>query len=153
MNNMKKSLLICTSFFLLVGLILMESCSSKSDPSPATPSATEQTKAILTSSGGWRMQSATVDGTDQTTVYKGLTINFTDSGFTTSNGGVVWPVSGTWSFTDESGTAIKRNDGLVVTIVAAEISKLVLKLIWTTTTFGPGKVSSLKGETTFTFSK
>lgn len=133
--------------FALMSLLFTSGCNE--DPLPITA----QVKQILTSTASWKMQTVLVDGTDQSTVYKNLTLGFTDTGFTSSNGGAVWPSSGTWKFTDDTATAIERNDGLQVTIDTATDSKLVLKLTWTKTTFGLGRLASVKGVNVFTFGK
>ena len=98
------------------------------------------------------MQSVSVDGLDQTSVYKGLALNFTATSFTSTNGGVVWPASGTWSFTSTDATAIKRDDGIQVNMVVTDTT-LKLTLTWTKTTFNGGRVESVKGQNVFTMTK
>jgi hypothetical protein len=132
---------------LLMGIILIQSCKGD-DPIPAT----EQVKEVL-KSGAWKMQTVTVDGTDQTTVYKNLTLTFSDTGFNTTNGGMAWPASGTWKFTDDTAKAIERSDGLTITIDEATTTKLVLRLTWSKTTIGLGRTASVKGVNVFTFGK
>jgi hypothetical protein len=121
-------------------------CCSKS-----TPSAEEVTIKKLTAST-WMMKTVTVDNVDQTAVYKGLTIKFTSTGFSTTSGGIVWPSSGTWTFNSTDGTTIKRDDGIIVTVLASD-SSLKLTLNWTKTTLGKGRVSSVSGKNEFTFGK
>ncbi|MBL7873159.1 MAG: hypothetical protein JNM78_16190 [Cyclobacteriaceae bacterium] len=129
-------------------LLFLQSCSSKGgDPSPA-----DQMKAILIA-GSWNLQTVSVDGVDKTAVYTGLTIKFTDGNFTTTNGRVVWPASGTWQFANDSGKIITRGDGLSITIEEATASKLILKFNWSQNTLGPGRTTSVKGENVFTFGK
>ena len=99
------------------------------------------------------MSSVTVDGADKTSIYKDLKLTFTSTGFTSVNGGVVWPASGTWQFTDGTGKNITRGDGLQIAIDEASTSKLVLKLTWNQTTLGPGRVNSLMGVNVFSFGK
>ena len=113
---------------------------------------TDRVKGILKSSA-WKVQSVSVDNTDQTSVYKGLTLSFTDAGYTSTNGGVVWPASGTWVFADGNAKTITRSDNLAVTITEVTDTKLVLTLTWATTTLGGGRVESVKGINVFTFAK
>lgn len=143
---MKKIIVLLMANLFVCGLLFVQSCGKK-DPSP-----TEQASAIL-NSGLWKMKTVLVDGVDQTNIYKGLTITFTSSAYTTTNGGQVWPASGTWIFSDNTGKAITRSDGLPVTLPSADNNTLVLKLTWSKTTFGPGRASSLKGDNVFTFGK
>lgn len=144
---MKKIIVLLMANLFVCGLLFVQSCGKK-DPSP-----TEQASAILTS-GFWKMKTVLVDGVDQTNIYKGLTITFTSSAYTTTNGGQVWPASGTWIFSDNTGKAIIRSDGLPISIPSStDNNTLILKLSWAKTTFGPGRASSLKGENVFTFGK
>ena len=147
MKNKILSKTALLSVLLITGLMLIESCKD----SPL--SAVEQTKAILISSGGWKMQTVTVDNTDKTSVYSGLAITFTETGFTATNGVPIWPVSGTWSFSDETGKNIKLGTGLEISIEEASKIKLVLKLNWDKTTLGPGRVTSVGGVNVFSFGK
>ena len=119
------------------------------DPEPVVTQAEEVSK-ILTSST-WKLNTVSVDGSDQTNVYKGLTLNFSSTLITSSNGGLVWPASSTWKFTDETATTIDRGDGIKVGISEAKSGKLLLVLTWSKTTLGSGRVSSVKGQHTFSF--
>jgi hypothetical protein len=102
---------------IFCGLLVLQSCGSKgSDPSPA-----DQMKTILTS-GTWNLQAVSVDGVDQSSVYTGLTLRFNDNSFTSTNGRVVWPASGTWQFTGDTGKNITRGDGLAISIEEALIT-------------------------------
>lgn len=146
---MKSKLFYCLIILLIFsGLSFLQSCGGKgSDPSPA-----DQMKTILIS-GTWNLQSASVDGVDKSSVYPGLTIKFTDTNFTTTNGRVVWPATSTWQFADATGKSITRGDGLAISIDEATTSKLILKFNWNQNTFGSGRASSVKGQNVFTFGK
>lgn len=146
---MKKLLTYIASVTIIFcGLLVLQSCGGKgSDPSPA-----DQMKTILTS-GTWNLQTVSVDGVDKSSVYTGLTVRFTEGNFTTTNGRVVWPASGTWQFTDDTGKNITRGDGLAISIEEAITSKLVLKLTWSQTTLGQGRSNSVKGVNIFMFGK
>ena len=152
-TKINSSFVIAVIYGMVAILLLVQfsGCSKKSDPTPATPTAQEavQTKLVANT---WKMQSVSVDGVDQTGVYKGLTINFTSSSFTSTNGGAVWPASGSWSFTSADATAIKRDDGIQVTVSATDTT-LKLTLTWTKTTFGGGRVESVKGQNVFSMVK
>ncbi len=135
---------------LAVMMAQLTSCGKKSDPAP-TVSAQDQVKAQLVANP-WKLQSVSVDGVDQTSVYQGFAITFTGSGYTTSKGGAVWPASGTWTFASTDGTAIKRDDGLDVQILVTA-TLLKMTLTWTKTTLGGGRIESLKGQHVFTMTK
>jgi len=145
---MKSKFLICFSLSCWCTLIYLSSCGGKgSDPSPQ-----DQVRSILTS-GTWNLQGTTVDGVDQSSVYAGLTLRFTDTNFTATNGRVVWPATGTWQFADESGETFVRNDDVVVTIDNATSNNLVLRLTWNETTLGNGRSASVEGVNVFSFTK
>ena len=151
-NRINSSLITSLINSIIIGVILAQLAGcKKSDPAPATPTAQATVQAKLVSST-WKMQSVSVDGVDQTSVYKGLALNFTATSFTSTNGGVVWPASGTWSFTSTDATAIKRDDGIQVNMVVTDTT-LKLTLTWTKTTFNGGRVESVKGQNVFTMTK
>ena len=134
------------SLVLLV-LFVVGCKGSGSDPSPV-----DEMRSVLTS-GKWTLQNVTVDGVDKTATYTGLTLTFTATGFTSTNGHIVWPASGTWQFSDDTGKTITRDDALTVSIGEATTAKLVLMLTWSKTTLGPGRAESLKGNHVFTLTK
>lgn len=129
---------------LLSGILL--SCGG-SDPEL---SEVERKTAIMTKST-WKLNDVLVDGVDQTDVYDGLTIKFSGTGFTTTNGGLVWPATGTWNFKDDLGTTITRSDGVEIEVAEISDVKLVLTFTWDKTTIGPGRIGSLSGAHKFTF--
>lgn len=145
-----KSVLSLTLASVLALSLFLYSC-KKDDPSPSV-TVTEATTKLLTSTS-WKVQSVTVDGVDQTSLFSGLVLSFTTSSFTTTSGNPVWPASGTWSFISEEAKKIQRNDGLEVTLNEISENKLVLSLVWSKTIFGPGRNSSMKGTHTFNFVK
>ncbi|HZY82187.1 MAG TPA: hypothetical protein VFE50_21830 [Cyclobacteriaceae bacterium] len=143
-----------TPWILLVSFAtLLASCGGGGggDPEPTPPSAQDAVRTKLTSAT-WTVQSVTVDGVDQSGLYKNLSLKFTASTYTATNGGVIWPASGTWSFTDQTATAIKKEDGTEVIIEVTDTS-LKLTLTWLKTTLGPGRLASMKGVHVFTCKK
>lgn len=142
---MKNILRTSLSVVIIASILFMMACGSTPGPT-----AKEEATTLLTS-GAWKMQSVSVDGTDQSAVYAGLVLTFTATGFSSAKGGLVWPATGSWNFKDETAKSIVRNDGLEVTLVEATTSKLALKLAWAKTTIGPGRVASVGGQNTFTF--
>jgi len=145
MTRTSRSFIATALIFILLAFFAEGCQKTAKDPSPS-----DQMKSIL-QSGTWNLQNVTVDGVDKTSTYSGLTLSFTATNFTTTNGRVVWPASGTWQFSDETGKNITRSDGLPISIGEATTSKLVLQLSWSKTTFG--RVESIKGAHVFTFGK
>jgi len=149
---MKKSIYkIFLHRFLLLAVVssvlIFSSCDDDSEASKE-----DQVRELLTGSA-WKMTTVSVDGTDKTDVYKDLTLTFGTTTYTSTNGGVVWPATGTWAFTAPDATAIERNDGLVVSIQEITSSSLKLGLTWNKTTLGSGRTSSVSGQHVFSFGK
>lgn len=132
---------------LWISFLTVQSC-TKSDPK----SETERVKEILTANT-WVIQSVTVDGIDKTSDYSGMTLAFTNTNYSTENGGLVWPDIGAWKFADDSGKIISRNDDLIITIEEASTTKLVMKLMWLKTTLSGGRSESVRGAHVFVFRK
>lgn len=106
---------------------------------------TDRIKRLLKDSE-WTLQQALVNGVDETDLYGGLSITFTETAYTTTQGGALWPASGTWEFADATGKVIERNDGLLITIDSATPEEVTISFNWTDTTFGEGRLSSIAGE-------
>jgi hypothetical protein len=136
------------SLAVILSLLVLSSCGS----SGSTPSAAEVTANQL-KANTWRISTVTVDGVDQTTLYTGMTLSFTATNYTTTNGKVVWPASGTWSFIDDTAKKIKRSDNLEIGIVDVTTTTLKLSLTWATGTLGTGRVESVAGNHVFSFVK
>lgn len=144
--SLRFSKLIATT---LTVLVLLSACKDNEEPKP---SKAEEVTALLIS-GTWKVNSVLVDDVDRSSVYSGLNISFTSTGFTTLNGGKIFPASGTWEFTSDEATAIERNDGLVIDIVSISESQLKLGLTWTSGSIGTSRVSSVSGDHVLTFGK
>lgn len=122
------------------------------DPVPQEPSAQERVTTLL-SSAPWTLSGVTVDGLNRTSAYAGLTLTFTGSDFTTTNGRGIWPASGTWAFTSENATAFTRNDGVVVTIQTINANLMRLSMDVEENSFLPGRVNSLAGTHVMVFER
>ena len=116
MNKVK----IIGLLLLLGSVVLFPGCGGGSDdPGPNNNNDSEQARVLaLMKSGTWKLTNLKVDGADHTSSFQGMTLNFTDAGYTTTNGKEVWPSTGTWQFARGSSTSITRNDGTVITIDA-----------------------------------
>ena len=138
---------ILMGFFIVVCLLLLEGCSKTS---AAPPTSVEKNTQLLTSST-WKIQTVQTDGVDKTAAFAGMSLKFTNTGFTTVSGNVVWPASGTWSFTDATATSFTRDDGAVIAIKSINATSLQVSLTWSKTTLGGGRISSVSGQYVFTF--
>lgn len=147
MENIKQIVTIVFSSLALCLVLVLASCGDD-----AAQSETDRVKDILIS-GTWKVQTVSVDNTDQTLLHKNLTLTFTGANYTTTNGANVWPASGGWSFTDDTAKTILRSDGVSMAVGEATPTKLVLSLQWNNTTIGPGRGESIAGPHVFTFGK
>ncbi len=137
--------------FVMIAFVVISTLSGCVTDEPTISKEEEVTAKLISSS--WNVSSVLVDGVDKSSIYPNLKLSFTSTGFTSLNGGVVWPASGTWIFSSPEATAILRNDGMVVTIQDVTESSLKLALTWGKTTIGPGRVGSLSGQHVFSFGK
>lgn len=135
---------ILTALILIAVVSLISSCGK--------PPVTEEEKVRnMLMSGTWQIQDVTVDGVNKNSLFNGFTIKFNDATYTTTNGGPIWPASGTWHVSNP--TTIVHNGGDVISISSITETSLVLNLEWDQTTLGGGRVESVSGNHTFTFSK
>jgi len=132
------------SFMVLSMLIIQLSGCGDSGATDPAPSAQDAIKEKLTANK-WNLQTATVDGVDKTAVYQGMAITFSASNYSSTNGGVIWPASGAWSFNSTDGTTIKRDDGMIVNVDITD-STLKLSFTWSKNTLGGGKIGSVSGQ-------
>ena len=142
---------ILSGTLVAITLIAMGTLMSCGDDGASVSKETEVRSKLI--SAQWKVNAVDVDGSDQSDVYPDLKLTFTSTGYTSINGGVIWPASGTWSFTTKEATSITRNDGLEIEILEITETTLKLGLSWTETTIGPGRVKSLSGEHVFIFTK
>jgi hypothetical protein len=92
------------------------------EPVEPEPTPVEITTALI-KGPAWVMSGVTVDGV-VLDLYKNLNISFTadadgkNGKYTSVNGGVLWPASGTWTYKTDEAKAMVRDDGLEITIDA-----------------------------------
>ena len=149
----KQNIQIWISRLVLSMIVLLSiSLSSCKDDETPQPSAKDIATEKLTAAT-WKMTKVTVDGVDQTSVYKDLTLTFTNTNYSSTNGKVIWPASGSWLFDNDQATSIKRNDGLVMSVENLTDTALRLGLEWETTSIGTGRVLAIKAKHVFEFGK
>lgn len=133
---------------LAVAICTLPGC--KPDP-PEVPKKDVVTNQLK--SGIWKINTVTVDGV-ASTLFDGMTLAFTATGFTSTNATPVWPASGTWSFVNaDDANELKRNDNVNVKIDAISETGLTLSLTWNKTTLGNGREQSVSGKHVFNLRK
>lgn len=126
-------------------ITLFANCDDKDSPTA------QETQLKKLSAKTWSIQSVEIDGVDHTALFQGMTLSITKNSFSATNGGDVWPASGTWEFADERATLITRGDNVSITIEVLADSQLSFSLAWNETTFGPGRGKSISGTHVFNF--
>lgn len=139
---------VFTTTALCLLLVVLTNCGDDA----AAKSENDRIKDMLRS-GTWKVQTVLVDDVDHTALYEDLTLAFTGTHYTTTNGANVWPASGEWNFNDDSGTTMLRSDGVIITIATITTTNLVLTFDWPDTTIGSGRAESIQGAHVFTFGK
>jgi len=148
--NLSRHLFASLFLAIIISLILLIELSG-CKKEEVSKLETDRIRQLLTSTT-WKVQTVTVDGVDQTSLYSGLTLKFTDTQYMTTNSKVVWPASGVWTFADNTGKRIIRGDNVEISVQQIDTKGLALNFDWSTTTLG-GRLSSTKGKHTFTFVK
>ncbi|MCH7405904.1 hypothetical protein [Belliella aquatica] len=135
---------------LIVGFSLISiSCERKEVPTLSV----ERLNEIYLTNSPWRLERVTVDGVNQTNIYRELVLSFTRENYTSTNGRVIWPGSDTWEFVDEEKTVFRRGDGILVTIQSITIDSLVLSLEWESNSIDTGRQLAIAGNHIFEFVK
>lgn len=149
MKSYKHITLSVLVFIALTAIVTsMSSCGSDGgdDPNPQTDVTTKL-------QGTWKIQSLMVDGVDKTSLFLGFAISFvSSSNFNTSNGGQIFPNSGSFGFADSNATILRLSGVPDITFVVTDTS-LKMTLSWTKNTFGSGRIESISGQHVFTMNK
>jgi hypothetical protein len=139
---------------VLVTIFQYSSCKSGGDdPVPATE--IEKVSKLLIGDGTvgttWTVSTVTVDGIDYSEVFTGFTLTFSEAGFNSTNGTVVFDVSDSWTLNDTA-TKLTAGNGLELTITELTDNKFVFSFLWDETVFG-GRSNAVGGENIFTMSR
>ena len=134
--------LIASLMVSAAGLATLSSCGGGGDPAP------DQNL-----SGHWKVGSVTVDGVDQTSLFTGFTITFSNPNYNTSAGGPVWPANGSYVLNGGGSFFTRTPDGLQVQLTELTETSLKMTLTWSKKTYGSGRTQSIKGQHVFTMGK
>jgi hypothetical protein len=131
--------------FWLITAVLLSACGEEK------LSVNDKVEKLLTANA-WTLSGATIDGVEET-IYDGLTILFRQGTYSTTNGKSLWAPSGTWSFADNTGSKLLRDDGTVMDIVQINDSDMVLRFYWESTISEGGRGASIGGLHVMSFVK
>lgn len=127
----------------IVALLLMCNCSKHHDP---TPGDIQQQTSKKLQSATWKVKTVLRNDVDITQDYTNFTLTIAASTYTTTNGGLAWPASGTWAFQGQSTTTVIRDGSIPVDFVLSDdASSLKLNFTIETSTYTNGRVNGLKG--------
>jgi hypothetical protein len=137
-HNMK----ITIPLLIAITLSAVLSC-KKSDPT--TEDIQNQISRKFQSST-WKVRNVQRDGVDVTSDYSGFMLNIGSGTYTTVNGSLAWPASGTWAFKSQSTTQVIRDGSIPVDFVFDDPNKsLTLTFTITQSTYTNGRTSALQG--------
>ena len=131
----------------LLAITVLVSCSKKDGPA----SALDVFKKQLAVS--WKINSAQLDGTDVTAYYPNLTITFTSTLLATTNGVLpLWkPTVNITIEGTETPFHVLRDDGIDMTVVSIDATKLVIEFQYDAVRLG-GRAESVGGNYHIEFS-
>lgn len=132
---------------MVVVILLMNNCSKHNGPT--TEDIQKQTSQKL-QAATWKVKTVLRDGVDVTTDYTNFTLTIAASTYTTTNGSLAWPASGTWAFQNQSTTQVIRDGSLPVDFVlSTDATSLSLTFTIATSTYIGGRTNGLKGNYEF----
>ena len=121
-------------------LVMMVSCSKKNEPASALDVFKKQLAV------DWKINFASLDGKDVTSYYPNLAMAFAITSFTTTNGVLpLWKPSMNMSIIgSEAPFHLLREDGIDMTVVSIDATKLVLEFQYDAVKLG-GRIRSVSG--------
>jgi len=123
-------------------ILLINACRSHD----LTTADIQQQTSNKLQAGVWKVKTALKDGVDITTDYLNFTLTIGANSYSTTNGGLAWAASGTWTFQGQSTTVVVRDGGIPVDFVLSnDASSLKLNFTIETSTYTNGRVNGLKG--------
>jgi hypothetical protein len=124
-------------------LLKLSGCGKDDGPGEVALTESEITTQLLTGASVdanvadfWSVTEVQVDNIDYTTTFSTFTIQFTDTGFTTSNDTVIFGDSGSWSFTSDDAQEIKLDNGLVISVRDLTETSLTMEFVLDDTIYG-----------------
>jgi len=132
------------SFQSVVFFMVMMSCKGD-DPGIRLEDLQNETRTKLI--GTWNSITITKDNADVTGEFSAFTIDFSSTGFSTTNGEGIWPTSSSWDFKTGSSDVIIRND-LVEISLTFSANDTDLSMAFSLSNPG-GRITSIAGEYVF----
>lgn len=150
LKNVKIGMRSVTVLSLVIILGFTAGCSDDDAPIGSTNVAEV---FELISASAWKVSEVRIDNNISTT-YAGLTLSFGEGTYTSTNGGGIFPASGTWAFPSIDADKLIIDNDFEMDILEISETSLVLGLAWTKNTVGTGgKSESVSGNHVFSFSK
>lgn len=104
--------------------------------------------------GAWTPAEVKRDGVIITTEYTSMRLTIDTNTYSTTNGGLAWPSSGTWTFPEGSTTTILRDNAVLITFVLSSDAKtLDMDFVIAERQYIAGRVTGLEGVYHFKFTR
>ena len=135
-------------FFLATIMMIVTACKDKSSDDNSQGAVSKKLMSAT-----WKATNVTRDGVNVTSDFASMTLTVAASTYSTSNGGLAWPSSGSWSFASGSSTEVVR-DGAITVVISMDknATQLSTDFVISTSTYKAGRGNSLQGQYHFDFS-
>jgi|GEM_PF-1289148 len=151
LKNAKMLMQSAITLLLLMILGLTAGCNNDEN----TPIGSTKVAEVfeLLSAAEWNISEVRIDN-DISTTYAGLTLSFGEGTYTATNGGGIFPSSGTWVFPSIDADKVTLDNEIEMDILEISETSLVLFLVWDKNTIGTGgRGESIIGNYVFSFTK
>lgn len=143
-------------FYILLSVLALTATLTITSCKDDDPVVTEENLNKL-AAHRWSLTRATVNGVDKTALYSNLILQWNNNKtFSSTNGGVIWPSTGSFSFTDDAEKilllSLNINGDTEVSIQTLTDTQLVISFHWNQTTTSNGRSKSIEGDHIFEFS-
>ena len=142
---MKRILTLLSLSALCALLVGIQSCKDDDDPKQTD---VERVTALLVGDA-WNIQSVMVDAVNYTEDFTGLSISFTESTITSTEGKALFPASASWAFLSDAAEVLVI-DGTEMAISSISSNELVLEFEVSESIFGRADAVGGTNQLTFT---
>ena len=143
-----KTLITALTYSML--LLLSSSCDKEND----TTASKQKGITGKLRAGAWTPAEVRRDGGNITAAYTSMRLTIDTNTYSTTNGGLAWPLNGTWTFPEGSTTTILRDNAVLITFALSSDSKtLDMDFVIAERQYTGGKVTGLEGVYHFKFTR
>lgn len=130
-------------------LLLLLSCDKEDAAGSSEKAVTDKFRA-----GVWTPAEVKRDGVNITAEYTSMRLTIDTNTYSTTNGGLAWPSSGTWTFPEASTTTILRDNAVLITfILSTDAKTLDMDFVIAERAYTAGRMTGLEGVYHFRFTR